>query len=66
MAKWLLNLIRGFFQTHDPTWADIQSIFSVLLTGEEKPAIFAKAREEADKMSRVLMLFQTWETSGPR
>jgi len=36
------------YQTHDPTWADIQSLLSVLLTGEEN----LKAWEEADKKNR--------------
>ena len=44
-----LNLVREIFQTHDPTWADIQSLLSVLLTGEEKGTVFSKAQEEADK-----------------
>ena len=42
-----LNLAREIFQTHDPTWADIQSLLSALLTGEEKATVFSKAQEEA-------------------
>ena len=48
-----LNLAREIFQTHDPTWADIQSLLSVLLTGEEKATVFSKAQEEADKENRT-------------
>ena len=44
-----LNLVREILQTHDPTWADIQSLLSVLLTGEEKGTVFSKAQEESDK-----------------
>ena len=50
----LLNLIRGNFQTHDPTWADIESHLNVLLTGEEKATIFSKAQEEADKKKETM------------
>ena len=42
-----LNLTRGIFQAHDPTWADIQSLLSVLLTREGKAMVFSKAQEEA-------------------
>ena len=49
-----LNLAREIFQTHDPTWADIQSLLSVLLTGEEKATVFSKAQEEADKEKEIM------------
>lgn len=63
-----LNLAREIFQTHDPTWADIQSLLSVLLTGEEKATVFSKAQEEADKEKEIMqaMLFQNEESGGFR
>lgn len=44
-----LNLIRGIFQIHDPTWADIQSLLNVFLMREEKTMVFSKAQEEAKR-----------------
>lgn len=44
--------------THDPNWADMQSLLNVLLMGEEKATVFSKAREEADKAETMrVMLF---------
>ena len=53
-----LNLAREIFQTHDPTWADIQSLLSVLLTGEEGHSLFKSPRgsrqREQNNSSHVL------------
>ena len=44
-----LSLIRRIFWTHEPSWADIQSLLNVPLTGKEKVLIFSKVREEAKR-----------------
>ena len=44
--------IRRIFETHDPTWADIQCFLNVPPPEKEKAMVFSKAGEEANKEKR--------------
>lgn len=37
--KGVLNLVQGIFNTHFPTWVDVQTLLNILLSGEEKALI---------------------------
>ena len=37
--------------THNPNWADVQSLLVTLLAEEERRMVIEKAREEADRMN---------------
>ena len=39
-----------FFFTHHPTWADIQSLLSIMLTGDEQCLVMIKNKEEAQHL----------------
>ncbi|XP_040475449.1 uncharacterized protein LOC121099896 [Ursus maritimus] len=44
------NFFASIFATHNPTWADIQTLLNFFLTSEERSLILERARAEADKM----------------
>lgn len=50
--KGVLNLVQGIFNTHFPTWVDVQTLLNILLSGEEKALIITNAREEANKTNQ--------------
>ena len=43
-------LFFSIFATHNPNWADVQSLLATLLAEEERRMVIEKAREEADRM----------------
>lgn len=59
-----LSLIRRIFWTHDPSWADIQSLLNVPLTRKEKVLIFSKVREEAKRPLKPSETTKTMEDRG--
>lgn len=59
-----LSLIRRIFWTHDPSWADIQSLLNVPLTMKEKVLIFSKVREEAKRPLKPSETTKTMEDRG--
>ncbi|XP_059588356.1 uncharacterized protein LOC132252114 [Alligator mississippiensis] len=45
------NLFEMIFKTHNPTWADVQSLLDVLLTPEERRMVVNKSHEYVEKES---------------
>ncbi|XP_059577661.1 uncharacterized protein LOC132248541 isoform X2 [Alligator mississippiensis] len=43
------NQFKTIFKTHNPTWADVQSLLDILLTPEERRMVVNKAREYVEK-----------------
>lgn len=59
----LLNLTRGIVSTHGPTWADVQTLLSTPMRGEEKAAVLAEARKKADKQHANQPNHQIWQVA---
>ena len=46
----MTDLVVSVFATHHPSWADIQNLLNILLTGVKQKLVLDKANEEAQRL----------------
>ena len=52
----MTDLVVSVFATHHPSWADIQNLLNILLTGVKQKLVLDKANEEAQRLHQKIQV----------